>query len=321
VAPDILTVLTFLAGAFVVIGIYSIVSDLVTRDRTKMNMRLDEEVRKKQRERIKHSALFKNLGQIAAEAAADQEGNLTYRQRFNTMVEQSGLNIMPEKLMTVMASAGVVVGGLAGLIRNSVFIGLALAALGASIPFIYVLMKRRARIDKMTTQLPDAFDLMGRNIRAGHTISQALQAVADEFDQPIAGEFAYCYEQQNLGLSPEIALRDLARRTGLLEVKIFVLAMLVQQQSGGNLAELLDKLSAVIRERFRIRGKIKSLTAEGRMQALVLLILPVLLMLILMVLSQDYADALAKAPGMIVGMLVAEAIGALWIRRIVNFEF
>ena len=105
---------------------------------------------------------------------------------------------------------------------------------------------------------------MGRVVRAGQTISQALQAVADEFPPPIAAEFAYCYEQQNLGLSPESALRDLARRTGLLEIKIFVLALLVQQQTGGNLAELLDKLSGIIRERFRIRGQIKTLTAEGR---------------------------------------------------------
>src|SRR5262249_57164429 len=122
--------------------------------------------------------------------------------------------------------------------------------------------------------LPDAFDLMARVIRAGQTMSQAIQSVADEFDQPLAGEFAYCYEQQNLGLSPEVALRDLARRTGLVEVKIFVLAMLVQQQTGGNLAELLDKLSGVVRERFRVPGKIKALTAEGRMQATVLLVLP-----------------------------------------------
>ena len=139
---------------------------------------------------------------------------------------------------------------------------------------VYVQLKRKARLEKLLSQLPDAFDLMARVIRAGQTMSQALQAVADEFDQPIAAEFAYCYEQQNLGLPPEVAFRDLARRTGLLEIKIFVLALLVQQQTGGNLAELLDKLADVVRERFRIRGKIKALTAEGRMQALVLLVLP-----------------------------------------------
>ncbi len=105
-------------------------------------------------------------------------------------------------------------------------------------------------------------------------MAQALQAVADEFAPPIAGEFAYCYEQQNLGLSPETAMRELARRTGLLEVKIFVTAVLVQQQTGGNLAEMLDKLSSIIRERYQLRGKIKTLTAEGRIQGIILLGLP-----------------------------------------------
>jgi tight adherence protein B len=314
-------VLTFLAGTFVVVGIYSIISDLVARDRARVNRRLDEEARKQQRERIQKSALFKNLGQLAAEAAADEDARPTLRQRFHGAVEQCGLNLTPQRLLAFMAVAALLVGGPVGLLRQSIITGLALGVLGGSVPLLYVLMKRKARLEKMMAQLPDAFDLMGRNIRAGHTISQALQAVADEFDQPLAGEFAYCYEQQNLGLSPELAMRDLARRTGLLEVKIFVLALLVQQQSGGNLAELLDKLSAVIRERFRIRGKIRSLTAEGRMQALVLLVLPVLLMFALMVLSQDYADALAKAPNMIVGMLIAEAIGAMWIRKIINFDF
>jgi tight adherence protein B len=320
VTPSLLTFLTFLAGTLVVLGIYSIFCDLYRRDRAAADRRLDEEVRRHQRENIKRSELFKNLGKLAAEAGAEDE-KLTLMQRLAFKVEQSGLNLTLGRLFTYMALAALVVGGPVGLVRQNVLVALAVGSLAASIPFLYVELKRKARMDRMMSQLPDAFDLMARNIRAGHTVSQSLQAVSDEFDQPIAGEFAYCYEQQNLGLSPEVAMRDLARRTGLLEVKIFVLALLVQQQSGGNLAELLDKLSAIIRERFRIRGKIRALTAEGRLQAIVLLFLPIALMFILLLLSQDYADALAKAPGMIVWMLVAEAVGALWIRRIVNFDF
>jgi tight adherence protein B len=162
---------------------------------------------------------------------------------------------------------------------------------------------------------------MARVIRAGQTMAQGLQAVADEFDAPIAAEFAYCYEQQNLGLPPETALRDLARRTGLLEIKIFVLAVVVQQQSGGNLADLLDKLAAIVRERFRIRSKIKALTAEGRLQAAVLLILPPALFLIILVLNRDFGQVLLDRPNLLLGMLVSEALGALWIRKIVNFDF
>jgi tight adherence protein B len=176
-------------------------------------------------------------------------------------------------------------------------------------------------MNKLMGQLPDAFDLMGRVIRAGQTMSQALQAVADEFDAPISVEFAYCYEQQNLGLAPELALRDLARRTGLLEVKIFVLALLIQQQAGGNLAELLDKLAAIIRERFRIRGKIRSLTAEGRIQALVLLALPPGMFFLILFLNRAYEQVLLDNPVILVVTLIFQVIGALWIRKIVNFDF
>ena len=101
-------------------------------------------------------------------------------------------------------------------------------------------------------------------------MGQALLSVADEFPQPISYEFAYCYEQQNMGLSPEVTFRDLTRRTGVIELKIFVLAVLVQQQTGGNLAELLLKLATVVRERYLIRGTIQTLTAEGRMQGWIL---------------------------------------------------
>jgi tight adherence protein B len=182
-------------------------------------------------------------------------------------------------------------------------------------------MKQRARLNKMLAQLPDAFDLMARVIRAGQTMSQALQAVADEFEPPLAGEFAYCYEQQNMGLAPEFALRDLARRTGLLEIKIFVLALLVQQQTGGNLAEVLEKLATVVRERFRMRGKIKALTAEGRLQAIVLLgLIPVMFMAIL-ILNRNYGQILLDRPMLLAGMGVSEAVGLLWIRRIINFDF
>jgi tight adherence protein B len=189
------------------------------------------------------------------------------------------------------------------------------------VPLVYVQRKRNARIEKLLTQLPDSFDLMGRVIRAGQTMSQAMRAVADGFSQPISGEFSYCFEQQNLGLPSDAALRALAQRTGLLEIKIFVVAVMVQQQTGGNLAELLDKLAALIRQRYRTRGQIKSLTAEGRMQALVLMGLPIFLFFGLLLVLGDYEYELLKHPKLIVGTLCFEGIGALWIRKIVNFDY
>jgi tight adherence protein B len=310
--------LTFLAAALTVLGIYSVFADLFVRDQSRMQQRLDEEFRLRQRDQIRRSALFTNLGQLAG--AADGEPGESLPQRFARVVEQSALNVSPKQLAGIMAGLGLGLATLMILARQSI-LHVAAAASLAFLPFIYVLMKRNKRISRMTQQLPHAFDLMARVIRAGQTMPQAIQAVGDGFDQPLAAEFTYCFEQQNLGLSPELSLRDLARRTGLLEVKIFVLALVVQQESGGNLAELLEKLATIMRDRFRIKGKISALTAEGRLQALILLLLPPVVLAIIMIVNRGYAQLLLDNPGLLVGMFVAEAIGALWVRRIVNFDF
>jgi tight adherence protein B len=115
-------------------------------------------------------------------------------------------------------------------------------------------------------------------------------------------------------------MRDLARRTGLLEIKIFVTGMLVQLQAGGNLAEMLEKLSAIIRQRYRLQGQIKTLTAEGRFQAIILLALPVVMFLLFLILNPEYESQLLKHPTLIVATLACEGMGGLWIRKIVNID-
>jgi tight adherence protein B len=315
--------MTFLGGAFTVAAIYSVLRDLYLRDREQVSNRVDEEFHKRQIEKARQSPLFKNLGELAAEAAADTANapGERWRDRLETMIDQAGLNLTPQRLLTIMASVGLGLGAVVGLFRQSPLTGLVVGALGAAAPFLYVRRKQKARMQKLLTQLPDAFDLMARVIRGGQTMSQALQAVADEFDPPIAHETALCYEQQNLGMPPEIALRDLARRTTLLEVKIFVLAVVVQQQTGGNLAEMLEKLATVVRDRFRLHGKIKTLTAEGRMQAGVLLALPPGMFALILLLNRNYGQILVDNPGLLAGVFILEILGWLWIRKIVNFDF
>ena len=286
-SPALLMTLTFVAGTLLVLGLVSVASDLVRKDRSAVGRRLDAEFRAGQRKRISASPLFRDLTRLSADTPGDQdeEPALSVRQRVALMIEQGGLSLTPDRLMVLVVGIGAVAGLAAGLLRHNVAVGLAAGLVAAPIPFVYVHLKRRARLQRLVRQLPDAFDMMGRVIRAGQTTEQAVQAVAEEFDQPLAGEFAYCAEQQNLGLSPERSFRDLARRTGLLDIKIFVLALLIQRQTGGNLAEVLDNLSGVVRERFRVQAKIRALTAEGRMQALVLLVLPFALLGIMMAMS------------------------------------
>jgi tight adherence protein B len=319
--PVFLPLLAFGAVVATISAVYSIVSDLYLRDRSRVSDRIDDEFRKQQRERARKAMLFKDLNHLVMEGPGDQEAEPNLRQRLAAMIEQSGLDLTPPQLLTYSAAVGVGLGLLGGLVRQSALVAAVAAAIGAIVPLAYVQFKRKARLEKLLSQLPDAFDLMGRVVRAGQTMSQGLQAVADEFAQPVAGEFSYCYEQQNLGLPPEAALRDLARRTGLLEVKIFVTAVLVQQQTGGSLAEMLDKLAAVIRQRYRIRGQIRTLTAEGRAQAIVLLSLPIVMFFGFLILMPEYERRLLDHPGLIATTLGCELLGALWIRKIVNFDF
>jgi tight adherence protein B len=321
VPPLLLSILTFLCVTLAIGGAYSIASDLFLRDRTRVSRRVDDEFRKRQRAKAEKSTLFKNLSQLRADAASESDASrASLAERLTLMIEQSGLEIAPQKLLLLSAGVGLLLGIVGTLVRGFIAGGIAIVV-GAGLPILYVRIKRNARLDKLRSQLPDAFDLMSRVIRAGQTMSQALLAVADEFPPPVAAEFSYCYEQQNLGLPPDESYRDLSRRTGLVEIKIFVLGLLVQQQTGGNLAELLDKLSVILRERFRIRGVIQSLTAEGRLQALILMGLPPILFLVLLVINNEYARKLFEHPKLMIGTLVSEGIGAIWIRKIVNFEY
>jgi tight adherence protein B len=321
-SPTLLSLMTFVAAIMLVAGVYSIVSDVYLRDRSRVARRVDDEFRKRLRARAEKSMLFKDLRELSADAVAGAgDERPTLRQKFELMVEQSGLELTPTRLAAIAAGSAITLGLLGAVVRRDPLTAAVGALLGAGVPLFYVNLKRNQRQEKLLSQLPDAFDLMSRVIRAGQTMSQALLAVADEFSPPIAGEFAFCYEQQNLGLSAETAMRELARRTGLVELKIFVLAMLVQQQTGGNLAEMLDKLANIIRERYKMRGKVKALTAEGRIQAMILLGLPPGMFLLMMSMNRSYSGVLLEHPGLIWTVLISETIGALWIRKIVNFDF
>lgn len=313
-----LALLTFAAAASAVVAVASILSDLFLRDRTRVSRRIDDEFRQNQRRRAERSGLFKNLDQLVAEAAGERP---PLRRRLETMIDQAGMELGVERLGAYSLVAAAVGAGLGLLSGRGPGVAAGAAAIGGALPLLYVHFRRNRRQDRLRAQLSDAFDLMARVVRAGQTIAQAQQAVADEFEPPIAEEFSYCYEQQNLGLPPEVALRELARRTGLLEISIFVTALLVQQQSGGNLSELLENLATVVRERFRIRGKIRALTAEGRFQGLILLMLPAGLYLIMLALNPEFAGVLLEYPQLLIAVGISEAFGALWMRKIVNFDF
>src|SRR5262245_34394464 len=226
-SPGLLMIFGFVAAVTAVLGIFSIVSDLFLRDRRRVSQRVDDEFRKRQRDHVQKSMLFKDLSVLGVEAAEEVAKGNSWRERLTILIEQAGLELTPRRLLGFMAASGLLVAALGTLAARSPIIGILIGGLGAYIPLAIVQIKRKSRLGKLLAQLPDAFELMSRCVRAGQTVSQSLQAVADEFELPISAEFSYCYEQMNLGLPPEMAMRDLARRTGLMEIKVFVLAMLV----------------------------------------------------------------------------------------------
>ena len=318
--PMMLYGLIFLAIILAFASVYSFLADAYLRDHGLVRQRLDDEFRMQLRDQAKKSPLFKDLARLAAELPSEAGMKPSFRQRFQLMLDQSGMKITPRQLLIIAATLGLVLGGAGGLVRKSLLVGTILFVVAVSLPFLYVHWKRRTRNAKLQSQLPDALDLMARVIRVGQTPARAMHAVADEFDQPIAAEFAFSYEQQNLGLPAATVLRDLAKRNGVLELHIFVIAMLIQQQTGGSLAEMMEGLAAVVRERIALHDKVKTLTAEGRLQAVILMALPPFMLVAMLVINRKYAMTLFEYPSLLVAGLVSMGLGALWIRKIVNFE-
>lgn len=318
----VVNLLSFLGAFLAVFAANALLSDVTAGERKREKRRLEEQYRVREREKAKRHTTteLKNFDQIAEEVLAQQKKQ-TLGEWLVSLCKQSGMQIDVDRLLLFCGAAALVFGALVYLLTASLGATAAVALFGGLIPIGYVHIKRASRLNRLREQLPDAFDLMARVMRSGQTVSQAMQAVSDEFERPISLEFLYCHEQMNLGLTAEAALRDLSRRTGLLEVKIFVLAVVVHRQTGGNLAELLDKLSYIVRERFRIGGMIKSLTAQGRLQGLILLSLPPIMFCVLMILHRDYEMLLLEHPMMIAAALGMMALGAAWIQKIVNFDY
>ena len=319
----VIVILAFATGFLLIFAANLVIVDMFQREQQEVKQRMQEEMRQLDRQRAREDLrMRKELSELAEEAYGETAlGSQGFRDRLKSLISQAGLQLSLQRLLMLSGASAGLAGLAGGVLTGSLVLGIVLALVGAAVPMLYIQFKRQQRLEMLRSQLPDCFDLMGRILRAGQTISQAMHAVSQEFKPPLATEFSYCYEQQNLGLSAEIALRDLARRTGLLEIKIFVLAMLVHRQTGGNLTELLDKLSDIVRDRYRLRGKIKSLTSEGRLQGVILMALPVGVYGMLLLINRPYAIKLFDHPWLPITTLAMMGLGAILIRKIVNFDF
>jgi tight adherence protein B len=217
-----------------------------------------------------------------------------------------------------------VLGALAASVLTPYLIIMVFAGLAAAvIPFVHVWWKRNKRFNTFLELLPDTLDLISRALSAGHAFSEALQMVSSEMPEPIATEFRKTYEEQNLGLSIKLALENLAERIPLLDLRMTITAVLIQRETGGNLAEILEKVSYTIRERFRILGDLKTLTTSSRMSAWILCGLPIFIAVAVTVLNPDYMSVLwrdQRGHYLIAAALFLQTSGMLIVRKILNIK-
>jgi len=195
--------------------------------------------------------------------------------------------------------------------------------LGGSLPFAFLVNRRSARMKVFEEQFPDALDLLSRALRAGHAFQTALGMVGDELKAPVGPEFKKTFDQQNFGLPLRDALNQLTERVFVLDVKFFVTAVLIQRETGGNLAEILDNLAHVVRERFKILRQVRVHTAHGRFTGYVLLALPAFLSLALMWINPEHMGLLfTEHMGhiMLAIALTLQTVGFFWIRQVIKIE-
>jgi tight adherence protein B len=201
----------------------------------------------------------------------------------------------------------------------AIFVGL----VAAVCPPIYVWRKRKARLKRFEEIFPEALEFVSRSMRAGHAFSVSLEMIHREFQEPVSGEFRRAFEEHNLGLPIEVALQKLAKRVPSLDVHFFVSAVLLQKRTGGNLAEILDKLAYVIRERFKLRGRIRAVSAHGRMTATALSLIPIAVAVLMFYTNPDYVKFFFTddVGNIMLGAAVAlQVIGYFIMQQIVKIE-
>lgn len=238
-------------------------------------------------------------------------------------IDQSGVNIKAEVL--VLISGGCAIVGMVGWAFVGIFLWAApiVGLMTSVLPMAFISFKRKQRLKAFDRLLPQALELMSRALRAGHSLPAGFHLVAEQLSEPLGPEFARCYEEQNLGIPLEDALKEMTKRIPNVDLHFFVTAVIIQRQTGGDLAEILDKIGKLVRERFVIMGQVAALTGEGRLSGIVLLALPPFLFVVMLFVNRDYIMMLFNEEmghWMLAFAVVSQIIGALVIRKIVNIK-
>jgi tight adherence protein B len=241
----------------------------------------------------------------------------------NSVISEANSTWTVGRLVAATLLIFVAVAWISGFWVNSLLIRIIFAALAAGIPYVVIRFQRDSRFRKFDHLLPEAIDLITRALRAGHSVGSAIEMVGSEVPEPIGPEFRKVFEQQNFGLPFRESMEDLARRVPIADLQFLVTAILVQKETGGNLVEVLEKTSNVIRERLRLKGELRIYTAQGRLTGWILGMLPFIMFLLLSLVNSQYTKVLIEDPfgqQLVVAGLILMGIGFYTIRKIVDIR-
>lgn len=241
--------------------------------------------------------------------------------KFNLFIQQAGMDMPLGKLLVIIILIYIAVCIVGVLFQINLILVLILALIVASIPVLVIVFKRYRRFSNFEEQFPDAIDLLARAVRAGHAFTTGFELIGKEMPEPVAGEFRLTFEQQNHGLPLKDAFQNLLLRVPLPDVHVFVTALIIQRESGGNLAEILDNLSNIIRERFKLFRQVKVFTAQGRISLIILMAVPPLLALVFSATARDYISLLITTSlgrKMIIAGVILQVLGYFSINRIIR---
>jgi tight adherence protein B len=239
------------------------------------------------------------------------------------MLAQAGMSLRAGNFLGLSALAGVVATILAYGLSKRIEVAWVALLVGFVLPYSYVSFRRNKRFEKFEELFPEAIDTLARAVRAGHAFTTALEMITDEVAEPVASEFRQLYEEQKFGMPVRDALINLTERMPLVDLKFFVTAVMLQRETGGNLAEILDNLSYVIRERFKIQRQVRVYTAQGRLTMALLMGMPPIIITVMLVLNPTFIRPLFSDPighTLLVAGITLQTIGYFVIRKIIRIQ-
>ncbi len=313
-----------LAGAILLAyGIFQVVMDLRGAKQRRVLDRLNESKSAEREMKVRESLLRKTAAEMQGNFLEAMISKFRVVTKLQATLDQADIPWNASKVLINLAGATLAAAAVMALLQLSVWLILLVGSGIFFLPILYLIWKRKRRIKKLVEQLPEVFDLMCQALKAGHSLASAIQLISQQMPNPIAGEFARVFHEQNLGLTVEDALMNMTKRVDQMDVRFFVTAVLIQRQTGGDLAEVLEKIGKVIRDRIQLFGVVRALTAEGRLSGWVLLLLPVLVFIAMMFVNPVYAAELTDTENgrIMLGIAIAmDLMGMAMIKKIVSIK-